>query len=104
MLKYIYAAFNMLLRENMARGGLKQWEMTESDRVTCRCENQLTKPDCSSHIVMESQAVTDNDEASGHKSPYYCDRKWSEVLWVDTRAYDHRHTSHVLPHRRFPSP
>ncbi|KAL2040909.1 hypothetical protein N7G274_006367 [Stereocaulon virgatum] len=74
MLKYIYAAFNMLLRENMARGGLKQWEMAESDRVTCRCENQLTRSDCSSHIVMESQAVTDHDETSGHKSPYYCDR------------------------------
>lgn len=69
VLKYIYAAINMLLREHMARGGLKQWEMTESDRVICRCDNQLTRPECSSHIIMESQDVTNNDEGSGHRSP-----------------------------------
>ena len=78
-LKSIYAAFNMLLRENIARGSLKQWEMTENDRVTCRCDNQLIRPECSSHIVMESQAVTDNDKGSGHASPYYWDRKCSKL-------------------------
>ncbi|MCJ1274884.1 hypothetical protein MMC21_002682 [Puttea exsequens] len=73
-LKAIYATFNILLRENIAMGGLKQWELSDNDRSTCRCDNQLIRPECWSHFVTESQAITDNDEASGHKSPYYCSR------------------------------
>ncbi|KAK0514155.1 hypothetical protein JMJ35_003877 [Cladonia borealis] len=73
-LKHIYAAFNILLRENLAIGGLKQWEMTETDRVLCRCENQFTRAECSAHILMDSQVVADNDPSSGHRSPYYCNR------------------------------
>ncbi len=76
-LKTIYAAFNMLLRENIAMGGLKQWELTEKDRTTCRCDNQLMRPECSIHAITESQVVAENDESSGHKSPYYCGRKQS---------------------------
>lgn len=75
-LKTVYSAFNMLLRENIAMGGLKQWELTEKDRAICRCDNQLVKPECSSYAITESQAVADNDDKSGHRSPYYCDRKW----------------------------
>ncbi|CAD6568399.1 MAG: hypothetical protein ASARMPREDX12_001397 [Alectoria sarmentosa] len=73
-LKPIYAAFNMLLRENMAIGSLKQWELNESRRDTCSCDNQLTKPECSSHMIMESQTVREKDDGDGHKSPFYCDR------------------------------
>ena len=74
-LKQIYAAFNMLLRENMAMGGLKQWELNESKRDTCRCDNQFTKPECSSHMIMESQTVREKDDADGQRSPFYCDRR-----------------------------
>lgn len=76
-LKHVYAAFNMLLRENIAMGGLKQRDLSESDRNSCRCDNQFTKPECSRHFVTESQIVTDNDGGGGHKSPYYCDRKYT---------------------------
>lgn len=75
-LKPIYAAFNMLIREDIALGGLKQWELRASERDACRCDNQLTKPECSSRPITDSQAVRENDEGvGGHGSPYYCDRK-----------------------------
>lgn len=77
MVEHIYSAFNILLRENIAMGSLKQWEMTGSERDACRCENQIVKPDCATHAVTESSALSENDGSSGHKSPYYCDRPFS---------------------------
>lgn len=77
MLQHVYAAFNMLLRENIGLGGLKQWEMKEEERVACRCDYQIIKTECSKFTVMDSQEVRDNDGRSGHKSPYYCDRESS---------------------------
>ena len=73
-LKQIYAAFNMLLRENMAMGSLKQWELTESQGEACRCDNQLTKQECWSHMIMDSQTVGKGEDGDGQRSPFYCDR------------------------------
>ena len=75
MIQHTYAAFNMLLRENIAMGSLKQWGMTESERDVCRCDSQFTNPGCSKFAITSSQEVMDNDGGSGHKSPYYCDRE-----------------------------
>lgn len=83
-LKHVYAAFNMLLRENIATGGLKQWDLTESERASCRCDNQFMKPECSKHIVTDSQTVSNHDGSGGHKSPYYCDRNPPHPLTVPT--------------------
>ena len=103
-LKHIYAAFNILLRENLATGSLKQWEMTETDRFLCRCENQFTRPECSAHMLMDSQAVAANDASSGHRSPYYCDRQCNSGALTDQGSADnHRHTSYVLPYYRLTS-
>ena len=74
MMKHIYAAFNILLRENIGLGGLKQWDMSESERETCKCDNQFTKPECAKYIVVDSEDVRKNDLGSGHPSPYYCNR------------------------------
>ncbi|MCJ1235912.1 hypothetical protein MMC14_003886 [Varicellaria rhodocarpa] len=74
MLQAIYSGFNMLLRENIAMGGLKQWELTESERTTCRCDNQMIKSECSKHSIKSSEEVQENDGASGHRSPYFCSR------------------------------
>ena len=74
-LRHIYSAFNMLLRENIDLGGLKQWEMKEAEREVCRCENQLIRPECTHYTVMASQSVGENDASSGHSSPYFCDRE-----------------------------
>lgn len=79
-LRHIYAAFNMLLRENIALGALKQWELKESEREACRCENQLTRPECRLHLVVDSQSVSPNDATSGHSSPYFCNRMFFQIL------------------------
>ena len=75
LLKHVYAALNMLLRENIAMGSLRQWDMKESERDTCRCDNQYINAACSKFAVTSSQEVIDNDGGSGHRCPYYCDRK-----------------------------
>ena len=77
MPRHVYAAFNMLLRENIASGSLKQWEMKENERAGCRCDNQLIKGECAQYIVTDNQVVQGHDGDSGHKSPYYCDREWN---------------------------
>ena len=75
MLKAIYAAFNMLLRENIAFGGLKQWDLDEHERDNCQCDNQLTRTDCIKNLVMESEDVSANDaDSARHRAPYYCNR------------------------------
>ena len=75
MLKTIYAAFNMLLRENIAFGGLKQWDLDEHERDKCHCDNQLTQANCIKNLVMESEDVAANDaDSAGHRAPYYCNR------------------------------
>ncbi|KAL8692238.1 MAG: hypothetical protein Q9218_002691 [Villophora microphyllina] len=81
-LRHVYSAFNMLLRENIALGGLRQWDMKESEREICRCENQLIRPECLLHAVTDSQQVRSNDAGSGHSSPYLCDPTSSMDEWV----------------------
>lgn len=103
-LKQMYAAFNMLLRENMAMGGLKQWELNESQRDTCRCDNQLTKSECWSHMVMESHTVREREDGDGHRSPFYCDRKSTIILGLPEASVDlHRHPARIPPRLRLPS-
>ena len=70
-LKHIYAAFNMLLRENIATGALER-----PDVAACRCDNQLIKPECSSHLVTDSQVVSEKNDVLGRTSLFYCNRKF----------------------------
>ncbi|KAI4183423.1 MAG: hypothetical protein L6R41_005402 [Letrouitia leprolyta] len=93
-LRHIYSAFNMLLRENIALGALRQWEMKEGERETCRCANQLTRPECLAYSIMDSQSVRINDAASGHSSPYYCDRTPHVFIPIDrSPAAEDQHTA-----------
>lgn len=103
-LKHVYAAFNMLLRENIAMGGLKQWDLTENERLSCRCDNQFMRAECSKHFVTDSLAVSDNDENSGHKSPYYCSRN-STFPFNNTTKLTRPGTPHIfLPITASPAP
>lgn len=79
-LQHVYAALNMLIRENIASGSLKQWEMKENEKARCRCDDQLIKAECSKYIVMDDQSVREHDGDGGHKSPYYCDREWNKKI------------------------
>ena len=103
-LKQIYAAFNMLLRENMAMGSLKQWELNESQRDACTCDNQLTKSECSSHMIMDSQTVREKDDGDGQRSPFYCDRKCTIIWGLPEASVDSfRYPARVYPNHRLPS-
>ncbi|KAK5171604.1 hypothetical protein LTR04_001142 [Oleoguttula sp. CCFEE 6159] len=74
MLRHIYAAFNILLRENVALGGLEQWKMTDIERDSCRCDHQFVKPECSNFLVSSSEEVTKHGSEGAHRSPFYCQR------------------------------
>ncbi len=104
MIKNIYAAFNMLLRENIALGGLKQWDMKESERETCRCDNQITRPECDKYTVTNSEDVRKNDIGSGHPNPYFCNRTKSIFfLYYGSRLTDYdRHTALLSAHSHVP--
>ncbi|KAI9766303.1 MAG: hypothetical protein M1839_004918 [Geoglossum umbratile] len=73
MVHSIYSAFNILLRENVALGALKQWEMSDSERGACRCDNQFAKGECARFAVTSNEEVARND-GGRHSSPYFCDR------------------------------
>ncbi|KAL9593271.1 MAG: hypothetical protein Q9179_005980 [Wetmoreana sp. 5 TL-2023] len=104
-LRHIYSAFNMLLRENIALGGLRQWEMKEGEREVCRCENQLTRPECLLHAVTDSQQVRSNDAESGHSSPYLCDRTPHVFIPIDhSPAAENLHTTFNSILHREPDP
>jgi len=75
-LRDIYTGLNILLREDLALGGLKQWEMSSEDLNRCRCENQYLESDCSRFAITSSNEVVKNvgkDQNRG--SPYSCRRK-----------------------------
>jgi hypothetical protein len=81
MLQHVYSAFNMLLRENIALGGLKQWNLKDDELMNCRCENQIMRGECATQSVLSSAEVRENDGGSSHRSPYYCDRAFS-MAWI----------------------
>jgi hypothetical protein len=68
----VYKGLNILLRENMALGTLRQWEMSKDELNGCRCENQFIKSECHSFAVQNSEEVLKNDGSSAHRSPYFC--------------------------------
>lgn len=101
-LRHIYSAFNMLLRENIALGGLKEWEMKESEREACRCDNQLSRPECLAYSILDSRAVRSNDASSGHSSPYLCDRRLFHLSSEDIFSFTaYRYTPRLHSRRPF---
>jgi hypothetical protein len=73
-LQAIYTSLNILLRGNLALGGLAQWSLSDTDRSTCRCDQQFTNPNCQASTLHSSAEVLEHDEASPHSSPYACSR------------------------------
>jgi hypothetical protein len=70
----VYTAFNILLREDLALGGLQQWIMSDQDRMICKCENQFLNQDCAGYPIKNRDEVKRNtgDQKGG---PYFCTRK-----------------------------
>lgn len=67
-----YAGFNLLLRENLASGALKEWDMSPEQRETCRCDSQLTSKSCWPQRITSSDQVPAQDDAALTRSPYVC--------------------------------
>ncbi|KAI9804803.1 MAG: hypothetical protein M1825_001171 [Sarcosagium campestre] len=95
LVRQIYAAFNILLRENVALGALQQWAMSDEERASCRCENQYVKSDCSKFAVESSSDVEKNDANSAHRSPYTCNRTPHFYLSVGGSPASEEHTSRM---------
>lgn len=74
LMKQIYASFNILLRRDLALGGMQQWKMTDKERDMCRCGGQYTKPDCWKFFVANHKDVQNHDDEGDTRSPYACDR------------------------------
>ena len=70
MLRNVYAAFNMLLRQNFAMGGVKQWALQETDVDGCTCEQQIMESRCVSEMVKSSSEVNGK-----HAQSYLCNRE-----------------------------
>ena len=100
----VYKGLNILLRENMALGALKQWEMSKDDLNGCRCENQFIKPECHKFAVQSSEEVLKNDGSSSHQSSYFCNGQSTSFLSFSSNMMSRNAAPlpprHVLSHVR----
>jgi hypothetical protein len=72
-LKLVYGAFNILLRENIALGALREWEMEKREReYECQCNEQFERPACWGYFITDSGDVKGHDGLEGDQSPYTC--------------------------------
>jgi hypothetical protein len=70
----IYTALNVLLREDLALGGLQQWMLSDQDRVACKCDNQFLNGDCLGYAIQASAEVKKNEAGDRKGSAYFCER------------------------------
>lgn len=68
----LYMAFNILLREDLALGGLQDWQMTGGEHSHCKCGNQLSNPECTEYMIT---SIEDARQKDGGGSDYFCRRK-----------------------------
>jgi hypothetical protein len=67
-----YAGFNILLRENLATGALKDWEMNDVYSGQCRCDSQFTNPSCWLKRISSSEEMFLRGDESGPRNTYAC--------------------------------
>lgn len=75
LMHQIYAAFNILLRQDLSLGALETWKMSEKQRQSCRCGRQYTSAECSKFFISSSQDVFEHDSKSDYNAPAFCNRK-----------------------------
>lgn len=66
-----YAGFNILLRQDLKQGSLKEWEISSYIDTTCRCNSQFTTPACSSSRITSSEELY-AEEGKKTQVPYTC--------------------------------
>jgi hypothetical protein len=80
-LQNIYNGFNILLRQDLATGALKAWEMDGNLLDSCHCDAQFNTPACAEHFVTSSHEVNENTPSVG--SPYTCSRFPHAMLQIN---------------------
>lgn len=60
----VYAGFNILVRENLVLGALKDWEMGSEYRDSCRCESQFTDKSCWPLRITASDQFPSHDDSN----------------------------------------
>lgn len=76
----IYAAFNVLLREDFALGSLKYWAMTDEGWTRCKCDSQFVDTECRGYAVKSKDDLKMNEASERKGSPYFCDSQSSVPL------------------------
>lgn len=83
-LQSIYAGFNILLRQDLALGAMKQWEMADEELNMCKCENQFAKESCAKYLASASEQVSTNARNVRERpAAYTCERTPHGFLKVD---------------------
>jgi len=102
--KSIYTAFNILLRDDYALGGLQSWMMNTEERETCQCVAQFMNEECVGYAVRSSedwlQSQSGHHDSDGGKA-YFCSRMLHPTdlsEWGLTRNRSSPHI-HTHPHR-----
>ncbi|PYH44258.1 uncharacterized protein BP01DRAFT_383748 [Aspergillus saccharolyticus JOP 1030-1] len=75
-----YAGFNILLRENLATGSLKDWDMDKDLRQQCRCESQFTQAACLPLRITSSEEVYAQNGGPAMRTPYSCPSRVSHAF------------------------
>jgi hypothetical protein len=69
----VYAAFNILLREDLSLGGLRGWAMGHQDHLDCKCDNQFLK-ECLRFAITSFDDMRQNDAGDRKETLKFCDR------------------------------
>ncbi|RAL17706.1 uncharacterized protein BO97DRAFT_12960 [Aspergillus homomorphus CBS 101889] len=75
-----YAGFNILLREDLATGSLRDWEMDKDFSQRCRCESQFTQAACLPLRITSSNEVYAQSGNPAVRSPYSCPSRVSHAF------------------------
>jgi len=72
----IYAAFNILLREDLSLGSLQPSIMSDQDRTNCKCDNQFTNKNCFVHLIKTLEEAKKNTATDQKRSSIFCHSKY----------------------------
>ena len=72
----VYAAFNILLREDLALGALQQGTMDQQAVANCKCDNQFNSKSCLEFAIKDMEDVKNT---VGNGNAYFCRRIYPTV-------------------------
>ncbi|KAL4793253.1 hypothetical protein BDV19DRAFT_366894 [Aspergillus venezuelensis] len=67
-----YAGFNILLRQDLKQGSLRDWGMSSTLSASCGCNSQFTNSVCSSARISSSEDLYSAEGNEITRTPYTC--------------------------------